>query len=99
MKKCPNCGAPVSGHTCAYCGQEFTPSPDPAAEAAETVRKGRKQIILGIILLIPTAAAMIDLQYWHDIYEILADLLLSLPGIILLWMGIRKVKPRKQKEN
>ena len=98
MKKCPNCGAPVSGRQCAYCGQEFGAPPAPPEQPAQTEQAAPGRlgfldivlIILGSSWIVLVAAAAIELRYWKELNEIISVLLLMSPGILLIQFGRRK---------
>ena len=86
-KKCPSCGAPLSGSVCSYCGQQFEEpsalSPAPGRTAGTKIQVIRpKRIVL---------AVAVDLRYYHPA-EIAAVLLAASPGIVLLLIGFRKKK-------
>ncbi len=103
--KCPNCGAPVSGGKCAYCGQIFLQKEEMSVPLVlkssdsdvEMIRPGRNlmdkmMIVLGAIWVGLVIAVAVELQYWHSLTEMFAAALLASPGIVLLQIGFRRKK-------
>ena len=41
MFKCPNCGAPVTGNACIYCGQDFSARPAETARGETPAPSGK----------------------------------------------------------
>ena len=102
--KCPNCGAPMQGNVCAYCGADHTPPPQPQPQAAVPAREaGRgKRNLLDIILIVlgglwclGSLSAALELSFTSPV-EWAAALLLASPGIVLLLIGFRRKKPKKK---
>ena len=108
MKKCPSCGAPVSGTVCAYCGQTFMEErqpgekPSPPREAAPVtteiqVIKPRRNALDLILIFIGAMWIFIILAAGFSIgidsgATVAAILIAAAPGIILLLIGCRKKK-------
>ena len=96
-RKCPNCGAPVSGSICHYCGQQFEETSGQSAdETVEVIRPKRNVldvilIVFGSLWVFITIAAAIELRYYHPA-EMAAIVLLASPGIVLLLIGFRRKK-------
>lgn len=102
-KKCPSCGAPLSGSVCSYCGQQFeepsalSPAPGRTAGTKIQVIRPKRSILdkilifLGGVWVLIVLAVAVDLRYYHPA-EIAAVLLAASPGIVLLLIGFRKKK-------
>ena len=103
QSKCPNCGAPISGAVCIYCGTPVT------TEAAEDqLSRGKRTsldrvlIVAGILWCVLVLYVSVDLAVKEPpagIGEFLAGALAALmtasPGIVLLLIGFRRKKPKK----
>ncbi len=103
MMKCPNCGAPIHGDACAYCGTAVRSPGSKARQDADAVlQQGRgKRSILDLILisvaaiwLVIVIAVAIELKYWRGVAEIAAVLMLASPAMVLLLIGFRRKKPQ-----
>ena len=99
--KCPNCGAPMKGNACAYCGTTRAAARSAARkDEARTAPSGRGKrnlldkilIALGSIWCLICAGVGLDLKYWHSLTEILAALMAASPGIVLILIGGRRKK-------
>ena len=94
--KCPNCGAPMSGPVCAYCGSDQTRA---AESGRATSSRGKRNLLdmiliaLGVIWCLIVLAVIIDLGYWMPA-ELAAGLLMASPGIVCLLIGFRRKKPK-----
>ena len=103
MTKCPNCGAPIHGDACAYCG---TAVQSPGSKARQSVDaalqqgRGRRSILdiiliaLGAVWLVIVIAVAIELKYWRGAAEMAAVLMLASPALVLLLIGFRRKKPK-----
>ncbi len=105
VKKCPGCGAPVSGSVCTYCGTTWAEAQPPAeksapAEAAVQVIKPKRSVLdiilifFGILWILTILGATFTLDEWWHPAMLVAALLTASPGIVLLLIGFR---PKKQK--
>ena len=98
--KCPNCGAPMKGNACAYCGTTKAAARAARKDAAGTASSGRGRrslldiilITLGAIWCLICAGVGLDLKYWHSLTEILAALMAASPGMVLILIGSRRKK-------
>ena len=99
--KCPNCGAPMRGNTCPYCGTTGAETPAaPRNDPPQAAPSGRgKRTLLDIILItlgsiwcLICLAVGIELKYWHSLIEILTTLMAASPGIVLILIGGRRKK-------
>ena len=94
MMKCPNCGAPMTGETCAYCGSVSARLP---AEKQEKISRGKRNaldwilIVIGVLWCLVVLNVIIDLGYWRPI-ELTAGLFAASPGIVCLLIGFRRKK-------
>ena len=102
--KCPNCGAPMRGDVCSYCGsagEPAAPAPVLTPERGENSDSRGKRNVLDLILItlgglwcLIVVAVIIELNYWSPV-ELTAALLLAAPGIVLLLIGFRRKKTKK----
>ncbi len=99
--KCPNCGAPINGKFCSYCGTSVPAEPaDGTGSAGKKTGRGKRSaldivlIALGAIWCLIAFAVAVDLQYWRQLSEIIAAFFLAAPGIVLLLIGCRR-KPNR----
>ena len=103
--KCPNCGAPISGQTCAYCGSEHAASYAPPAplQVRETAIRGKRNVLDWILIFFGSVwcfiilAVVMDLGYWRPA-ELIAALMAASPGIVLLLIGCRRKKPKRKED-
>ena len=102
--KCPNCGAPMSGATCIYCGSTSATAPVTAPASSpssdyEKITWGNRSlpdkilIILGGLWCLIVLVVAIELAYWRPV-EIIATLIAASPGIVLLMIGFRRKKSK-----
>lgn len=104
MLKCPNCGAPMSGRICAYCGTAAAPSA-PEAEQPDAASRGKRNaldivlIVIGTFWLLLLFGAVVDMKMWSGAAEIVAVLMLASPGALLLLIGCRRKKPKQKKDH
>ena len=97
--KCPNCGAPMSGTTCAYCGSTRTPETARGPEGGQERNGGRGQrnvfdwilILLGGLWCLIIFSVAMDIGFRKS-SEWVAGITAALPGIILLLIGFRRKK-------
>ena len=103
--KCPNCGAPMRGNACPYCGTTQAEAPAASGkESPQAVPSGRGKrnlidkilLVLGSIWCLICLVVGIDLQYWHSLTEIIATLMAASPGIVLILIGGRRKKEVKR---
>ena len=105
--KCPNCGAPMSGATCIYCGSTSAAvsSSVPASESSgsEKITWGNRNLLdkilifLGAFWCIIILVVAVDLAYWRPV-EVIAAFLAASPGIVLLLIGFRRKKAKASGE-
>ena len=102
--KCPNCGAPMSGAVCTYCGSSRNQALEGGKEKMSRGKRNLLDIILialGVLWCLICLACIIELGFWSPL-ELSAGLLLASPGIVCLLIGFRRKKEKadpKHEEN
>ncbi len=109
VRKCPGCGAPVSGSVCGYCGTAFSeerpPAQSPQDRAAPAVPEvqvvtpkrtllDKILIFFGALWVLTFLAAATSLDDWWHPVSLIAALLGASPGIVLLLLGFRRKKQK-----